>query len=384
VAVRPGAILSRASGKGIGVEAAAREFRYRILVHEALRYSLSAVLTAHHEDDYLETLLFRMLRGSGVDGLGGMAQSRGLAPGVELLRPFLAVPRSLIEAYAAERGLNFTEDSTNSEDTYARNRLRHRLIPVLDAHFPGWRRGLLSTGMALQSDAKALGEVMAAFVETAGTSSSSSSLTAFREASPELRRKILAGLLSSSGSRGEYSRSALDSLAQSLTSGAEELRFRDRRLRVASDRLECLPALDFRPEHGYFFMISSAGIFHAAGIEVEVFWSPPFKATVPVEEKNCDRGFLVEGSFDFPLVVRTRMPGDRIGREKGSSMVDDLLKAWRIQPEERGSVPIVEDGRGIVAILPGSMEFPPAERDLHRQFSGPLSGRRLFIRVKGA
>jgi tRNA(Ile)-lysidine synthetase-like protein len=384
VAIESGAVLSRAREGGIGVEAAAREYRYRLLAREAALAGCPAVLTAHHEDDLLETLLFRMFRGSGVDGLGGMAEARSLSAGVELLRPFLAVKRSLIEAYAAERGLGYVEDSTNAGDEYARNHLRHRLVPVLDAGFPGWRRGLLATGKALRADARALGEAAAAFIEESGTGCPSVSFAAFREAGPELQNKILGCLLSSSGSSREHSRAALASLAESLSKGSGELRFRGRRLRVCAGRLESLPALDFEPEHGYFFMIASAGVYQTGSLGIEALWSSPSRVGLPSTEVDADRGCLVEGSFDFPLVVRTRMPGDRIGNEAGSSMVDDLLKSWKIEPGLRGTVPIVEDTRGIVAVLPGSMEIPPTDRELHRNYSGPLSGRRLFIRVKGA
>ncbi|MEI8378453.1 MAG: tRNA lysidine(34) synthetase TilS, partial [bacterium] len=382
--VRPGAISDLARRRGIGIEAAAREFRYRILAREASMLRCEAVLTAHQEDDLLETLIFRMLRGSGVNGLKGIPESRSLCPGVTLLRPFLSIPRSLIEAYAAEQGMVFSDDSTNGEDGFARNRLRHRLLPVLDSGYPGWRAGLSATRSALESDAQALGEAMDTFISMSAGDSPSVSYAAFDEASPALRQGILARLLYSSGSKSTCSRRSLGSIAGSLARGLVELRFRDRTFKVASGRLECLPALDLKPEHGYFFMVSSAGTFHAGGLEVSAIWSTAAGDSALDPGMASPRGFLVEGSFDFPLVVRTRMPGDRIRNETGSAMVDDLLKSWKVTLGRRQTVPVVEDKRGVVAVLPGSMEVPPAARDLHRYYNGPMSGRRLFIRVKGA
>ena len=381
--VRPGAIPELARHRGIGIEAAAREFRYRILAREASRLRCQAVLTAHHEDDLLETLIFRMFRGSGINGLKGIPESRSLCPGVTLLRPFLSAPRSLIEAYAAEQGMIFSDDSTNGEDGYARNRLRHRLLPVLDSGYPGWRAGLSATRSALESEAQALDEAMDTFIAAPVGDSPSVSYAAFGEASPALRQGILARLLHSSGSKSTCSRRSLDSIAGSLARGVVELRFRDRTFKVASGRLECLPTLDLKPEHGYFFMMSSAGTFHVGGLEVNAVWSAAPGDSAPDQGEAPARGFLVEGSFDFPLVVRTRMPGDRIGNKTGSVTVDDLLKSWKVALERRQAVPVVEDKCGVVAVLPGSMEVPPAERDLHRHYDGPLSGRRLFIRVKG-
>ena len=384
VTVRSGAIHARARGKGVGTEAAAREFRYRILAREATRLGLSAILTAHQEDDVLETLLFRMLRGSGLDGLKGIAETRSLAPGLDLIRPFLEVSRSLIEACAVERNLAFADDSTNSEDEYARNRLRHILVPVLDTGFPGWRKGLSATRSALESDAQALKGAIASLVDGIGTDSTSIPLAEFRKTSPALRQRIVGCLLSGSGSKAAYSRAALASIAESLNRGAAELRFRDRVFRTATARIECLPALDFRPEHGYFFMMPSEGTYRVGSLEASALWSANDDDSLHGQDVDCRGAFLVEGSFDFPLIVRTKMPGDRIRNSKGSSMVDEILKSWNLESGARESVPIVEDRRGIVAVLPGSMESPPTEHELHRHFTGPLSGRRLFIRVKGA
>ncbi|MCX7026882.1 MAG: tRNA lysidine(34) synthetase TilS [Spirochaetes bacterium] len=381
--IKPGAVASLARRKGIGIEAAAREFRYRILCREASMRQASFVFMAHQEDDLLETMLFRMLRGSSVEGLKGIAETRNLMPGINLVRPFLAVPRSFIAAYVAERGVPFVQDSTNEGDQYARNRLRHRLIPVLDAEFPGWRSGLLGTRSLLEADALALREAENALINGKDGKGPSVSIEAFRKASPALQGRILGRLLTLSGTKARFSRAALASAARSLAGGTERLRCYDRSFSVSDGRLKSLQALDFRPEHGYFFKISSEGKCSAGGIEVYTLWTAPGGDVDSIYKRTRGRSFLVEGSFEFPLVIRTRMPGDRIAIEKGSSLVDDLMKAWGIKPELRKIVPIVEDSRGIAAVLPGAMENPPAERELHRYYSGPLSGRQFFIRVKG-
>jgi tRNA(Ile)-lysidine synthase len=371
----------------MGVEAAAREFRYKILSREAMRLQACAIFTAHQEDDLLETMLFRIFRGSGVEGLSGITETRILkqihGQRIDLVRPLLAVPRSLIEAYAAERGLDFVQDSTNAQDEYARNRLRHHLVPVLDAGFPGWRLGLLRTGSALAADASALGDSVDAILGRTDGEFPSVSIVDFRGAGPALRRKILGRLLTLSGSKAFFRRAALASTVESLAAGAIELRCYDRKFKVAGARLECLPTLDFRHEHGYFFMMSSQGIQNVGGVELRALWSTPGEDVDCFPALAPGKGCLVEGSFEFPLIVRTRMPGDRIRNEKGSIMVDELLKAWRIGLDFRGSIPVVEDPRGIVAVLPGAMEKPPTEREMHRHYTGPLSGRRFVIRVKG-
>lgn len=116
-----------------GVEAAARTARLRALA------SLGAdwLVFGHHGDDQAETVLFRLLRGSGVRGCGGMAAAVPPSLGQSgVLRPLLNCRRSEIEHYARERGLNWVEDESNADWRYARNRLRHDVIPRLEAAYP--------------------------------------------------------------------------------------------------------------------------------------------------------------------------------------------------------------------------------------------------------
>lgn len=116
-----------------GPEAAARIARY-----EALRARLRAgdlLVTAHHRDDQAETVLLRLLRGAGVDGLAAMRPLTPFARG-QLWRPLLAQPRSVLRAYAGRAGLQWIEDPHNHEPRYARSFLRQEVMPRLQAHWP--------------------------------------------------------------------------------------------------------------------------------------------------------------------------------------------------------------------------------------------------------
>ena len=382
--IKPGDVVALAKRKKLGIEAASREFRYRIFSREATKWNAGFIITAHHEDDLLETLLFRLFRNSGVEGLKGIAEIRSLKPGLDLVRPLLAVPRSLIEDYAAEQSMAFSQDSTNAGNDFARNRLRHHLVPVLDLEFPGWRQGLLGTRSTLAADAEALGASLDRLIEGSGKESPWVPASVFLEAPHALRVRILARLYVASESKAVFSRASLSSVAESLGGGAKVVRCYDRCFRLIDGRLEFSPSLDFRPEHGYFFLIPSPGVYSTGGIEVQASWLNPQEGTNVFESQVERKGCLVEGSFEFPLIVRTRMPGDRLGNEKGSTMVDDLLKSWRIQSGLRDVLPLVEDRRGIVAVLSGALEHPSTEKEKHRYYPGSLSGRRFCIQVKGA
>lgn len=132
---------------GSGVEAAARGLRYAALGAMCRAHGATLLLTAHHLDDQAETVLLQLLRGSGPAGLSGM-DAANTAPGLlgsgdlVMARPLLAQPRAALEACAAELGLAWVEDESNRDPRYARNALRHEVMPALARHFPGFQARL--------------------------------------------------------------------------------------------------------------------------------------------------------------------------------------------------------------------------------------------------
>ena len=109
----------------------ARAARYALLVEAAREAGAQIVMTAHHADDQAETILFRLLRGSGPAGLAGMGSST-LRDGIEIARPFLAFPKARLVAFLAARGIDFARDPSNENPHFARARLR-TLAPLLAA-----------------------------------------------------------------------------------------------------------------------------------------------------------------------------------------------------------------------------------------------------------
>ncbi len=133
----------------LGIEAAARELRYAALAAQAVDY----IALAHHQDDQAETLLLQLLRGAGVKGaaampfikrtsahtpspLVGEGRGEGGAPANFILRPLLDVPRAELLTYAKQHELQWVEDESNADDSYPRNFLRQRVMPLLEQRFP--------------------------------------------------------------------------------------------------------------------------------------------------------------------------------------------------------------------------------------------------------
>ncbi len=126
-------VAAQARADGANLEATARRVRYAWLAETAREAGALWVATGHTADDQAETVLHRLLRGTGLQGLRGIAAQRELAPGLGLVRPLLQTTRAEIIAYLNLLGQPFRVDSTNSDLKYTRNRIRSELLPHLTA-----------------------------------------------------------------------------------------------------------------------------------------------------------------------------------------------------------------------------------------------------------
>jgi tRNA(Ile)-lysidine synthase len=123
--------------QGDGLEAAARTARYEFLQRTAEKLGARFVAVAHTADDQIETVLHRILRGTGIDGLRGIPTIRPLSPAVTLVRPLLAVRRRDVLDYLTSIGQDFRTDASNADFRMTRNRLRYELLPAIRSHYPG-------------------------------------------------------------------------------------------------------------------------------------------------------------------------------------------------------------------------------------------------------
>ena len=122
---------------GLSVEMAARRLRHEFLARTAAKLKIQTIALAHHADDQLELFFLRLFRGSGGEGLAGM-KWRNPSPHdrtIQLVRPLLDVPKLMLVAYAADHGIRFREDASNALLDIPRNRIRHKLLPLLRSEF---------------------------------------------------------------------------------------------------------------------------------------------------------------------------------------------------------------------------------------------------------
>jgi tRNA(Ile)-lysidine synthase len=128
-------IAAQARAEGENLEALARRERYRWLAEVARAHGIGWIATGHTANDQAETVLHRLLRGTGLRGLRGIAPRRELEPGIGVVRPLLTVTRAEIVAYLQELGQPYREDASNLDLRYTSNRIRHELLPRLAQNY---------------------------------------------------------------------------------------------------------------------------------------------------------------------------------------------------------------------------------------------------------
>ena len=142
-----GDVAGRAAREKRGLEEMARIMRYAFLRETAHQVGASRIATAHNANDNAETLLLHLVRGTGLRGLGGIAPKSQ-----DLIRPLLTTTRDEIESYLRYWGLPWREDPSNRDESYTRNRLRHRVLPELEGISPQFLAHVSQTAARLRAD----------------------------------------------------------------------------------------------------------------------------------------------------------------------------------------------------------------------------------------
>ena len=327
----------------------ARRARYAFL-REARRATGSRrLLTAHHADDQAETVLFRVLRGTGIAGLGGIPE-RG-PDGI--LRPLLPFRRGELLAYAERHRVPYLTDPTNRDPRFARNVLRHEILPrVEEAVAPGATPALLRLARLAAREEEAWGSLLPGLLEgvlvetgEGGIVISRTSLLAFHPAlRARLLREVLRRLgvvLDEAGTRAalEFTSSGASGRRHDLPGGLILAREFDHVVlsRRGKDEDELLDIVE--PGEG-------EGRLTLAGRTHRIEWT---RSGTPV-------GRWVEafaGRLTFPLRFRGWSPGDRIRMPYGSKKLKKLFAEARVPAGERWRRPVLVDGEGSVLWVPG-------------------------------
>jgi tRNA(Ile)-lysidine synthase len=157
-------VAAAAARERRSIEDAGREARYRFLAGVAARIQAAVIATGHTRDDQAETVLMRLLRGSGPRGLAGIPPVRPHG-GLRVIRPLIETPRAEITRYLARHALAAREDASNRDLSVLRNRVRLVLLPILEGYNPDVRRALARLAGVMRDEADALDALSARDVD---------------------------------------------------------------------------------------------------------------------------------------------------------------------------------------------------------------------------
>jgi len=345
-------VRARARRDGHGLEAAARAERRAFLGRVRREEGAALVLLAHTRDDQAETVLLRLLRGAGSRGLGAMRSRAG-----RLLRPLLGVSRGEVLAHVEARGLRFREDASNRDPAFARNRVRHELLPYLESGFnPRLREGLARTATLLADEADCLERLASRipFEETAAAEVELP-LAALREAHPALARLALRRAIGRTGGLGRVTADQVERLLTlARRPGASGRRLplpggREASLRF--DRLHIGPRRAVPDAFERALPVPGEVALPAGTLRAE-------PATGPATS-NAQMAILPLP--DEPLVVRTRRPGDRVRSHGREISLGRFLMALRVPAEARAGLALVAAGRRVLFVPGLALDAPRAE-----------------------
>lgn len=184
--------------EGGNTQAICRRERYRFFEEIMAEYQIDKLVTAHHADDQLESMLMALTKAGSVNGLKGMKSKRNFFNGL-LIRPFLTVTKQEIRGYFKKNSGFFREDASNAKEDYTRNRFRHRIVPLLQQENPNVSLHAVQLAEQLQQDDTYLNEVakqaFSHYVIKKGDDSYVVEINAFQKEPPALQRRLILILL---------------------------------------------------------------------------------------------------------------------------------------------------------------------------------------------
>ena len=306
--LQKGQVAALSEEKGLGIEAAARELRYKAFEDFIQKEGLSFLCLAHNKNDQLETLLMRFLQGASIESSSGIPAIRE-----KFVRPLINIERSQIEEYLTGQKISWCEDSTNEDTVYLRNRIRKELVPLLNERFAGWDKALLSGAQKARDDALVLQSLPldGNFFELPRALKIRALLKAANQAGCDTRIPyvFLRHVCDCCESADNYNRRKV------------EKRFSNLCFVIDKNGLSVKKSDEVENEIVFSAIIEQSGFCQLPAGQV----------------------FLGD-QLDYPLLVRNWRAGDQVMTADGSSKkLADIFADWHVPVQKRQYIPVVQE-----------------------------------------
>lgn len=328
-----------------GIEDAARAIRYEILQEERQKEDCSLILTAHHRQDQIETIVMHLQKGSPMTSLRGISvfdQNR------HILRPLLGFARSELESYLSEKLLSWSTDSSNENQSFRRNRIRHSIIPQISQEWPGFADSMLDLGHQAEI------EYSKAMKEAGSCAKSELDLDSLKAMDLVARTVALFGMWDYVFPEDELPMTLLDRVLDAISEGRDCTvgsnmaifsLYRGKLYLTNPKEDETYNAFEMRFDPSKPQSISlPGGMRFMTGKEASVY----------VERCKLDESVVLHldsASFGQNPRLRFARVGDVIRLKSGNRMVMRLLQDMKVPSALRFRVPVIEDDEGICAVF---------------------------------
>jgi len=327
--------------EGISIEMAARELRYGWFEELRQHLNYDYLVTAHHRDDLIETMLINLSRGTGIRGLSGIQAKNGF-----VVRPMLFAAREEILAYAEENKLPYKHDSSNDELIYQRNIIRHQVIPLFESINPAFRKNAAKTASILKETTavyqQRLNEIRAD-LKVEGEGICRLNIERLKTLQPQ--RTMLFELLHPYGFNAEQIQEIADSL-----DGEAGKSFFSKTHRLVKDRSELLiTELETAAAQRYYIEEDCEAISEPVSLRFETIAKSPafrFSTNPMVADLDCSK-------LQFPLILKKWEQGEYfvpLGMS-GMKKLSDFFIDEKMSIPEKESAWILYSGKKVVWVL---------------------------------
>ena len=359
-----GKVDETARAFGCGMEDAARRLRYGAFADFKKTFALDYVCLAHNMNDQIETVLMRFLSGGDSASLSGIPPVRDF-----FLRPMIGISRGDIEKYLSARGVDFRTDMTNFDTSMLRNKIRHKIIPMLDTEFPGWRGSVYSLSNKLREDSVVVEGVAASSLEKilfeSGESGCSFDSESFSRLDMAIRRRVVYRALNLVGPGARVPYRFVDSICRAGPGKMDGWRDNAAGISVEKKcgRIFLCKYSGQATESGFSVIIDGPGHWSAGPWEVSVFRSGDSVSL------GLSCGFGAENVISmpnlcFPFMFRSRQIDDSILTSDGRfRAVSKILDDWKCGGGKRDLVPVVQELSTVDQMLSAVLGSPLGFRD---------------------
>ena len=338
----------RVKSKGEGIEAAARESRYDAIFKAAASFDADMVMTAHHQDDRLETFLIQWMRGAGPDGLATFPMARTVGS-IKLVRPLMRLPRGLLERYIELYHMDWVEDESNADTAYLRNAIRHEVLPVLEAIRPGFKDAAARSVELVAQSASILRDVALEDLKRMETPDHSIELDALLQLPHARQALVLRSWIESFGLLPPSKAKLEDALRQARLTG------NDTKLTIKIGT-----NMEIRRHGNEIVMRESVGVKKDKTRFEVLHWQGPGRYSLPswggelviTEASTGEAGIEETYLRDRKLQVKPRQGGEKLKlyRNRPRKYLKDLYQKAGIAEFDRPKLPLLWSGEDLIFV----------------------------------